>query len=288
MSALASKVALVTGANTGIGLETARGLAEQGATVVMTSRNMDKGNAAVADVKATSGNDKVEVLQLDLASFASIRAAAETFLSKHDRLDILVNNAGLMLSERRTTQEGFEQTFGVNHLGHFLLTDLLLDRIKASAPARIINLSSAGHAMGNKGLDFDDLMYETRKYSGFTAYCDTKLANVYFTRSLAKRLEGTNVVTHAVHPGAIRSNFAVDGDVKGAMGFMFALMRPFFPGTKTGAKTSLHCAISADAGTSTGEYWARSKRKKPAPFALDEAAAERLWTVSEELIASVS
>ncbi|MEM6995385.1 MAG: SDR family oxidoreductase [Myxococcota bacterium] len=280
---LKDKVCLVTGANAGIGRETARGLAQEGATVVMAARNRSKGEEAVADVKETSGNDKVELLELDLASLASVRAAAKTFLERHDRLDLLINNAGLILGDRRTTADGFESTFGINHLGHFEFTRLLLDRIKESAPARIINLASDAHRT-SKGLDFDDLMVERRPYKGMYVYGDSKLANILFTRELSRRLEGSDVVTHAVHPGVVRTGFARDGDVKGALGFLVKLAGPFLLTPTDGAATSLYVALSDDAGKTTGEYWARKTRKTPRKPAQDDAAAKRLWEVSEQLI----
>ncbi|MBL4686555.1 MAG: SDR family oxidoreductase [Nannocystaceae bacterium] len=277
------KVCLVTGANTGIGRETARGLAQQGATVVMAARNRAKGEEAVADIKASTGNDKVELLELDLASLSSVREAAKTFLASHDRLDLLVNNAGLILGDRRTTEDGFESTFGINHLGHFELTRLLLDTIKRSKPARIVNVASDAHR-ASKGLDFDDLMVERRPYKGIGVYADSKLANILFTRELARRLEGSGVITHAVHPGVVRSGFARDGDVKGVLGFLVKVFGPFLLSPADGAATSLHVSLSEDASTSTGEYWARSKRREPRKPALDDAAAKRLWQVSEKLI----
>jgi NAD(P)-dependent dehydrogenase (short-subunit alcohol dehydrogenase family) len=277
------KVCLVTGANTGIGLETARGLAAHGATVVMAARSRDKGDGAVADVKATTGSENVELLLLDLASLASVRAAAREFLARHDRLDILVNNAGLVLGDRRTTEDGFEATLGVNHLGHFELTRLLLDVLERSAPARVVNLASDAHRMSN-GLDFDDLMYERRPYSGMRAYADSKLANILFTRELARRLEGTGVVVHAVHPGVVRSRFARDGDVKGLFGLLVKLGAPFMITPRKGAETSLHVALSDDAATTSGEYWARKQRRRPKAPARNGDDARRLWLESERLL----
>lgn len=281
------KVCLVTGANTGIGRETARGLAQQGATVVMAARNRSKGEEAVADIKACTGNDRVELLDLDLASLTSVREAARTFLASHDRLDLLVNNAGLILGDRQTTEDGFESTFGINHLGHFEFTRLLLDTIKRSKPARIVNVASDAHR-ASKGLDFDDLMVERRPYKSIGVYADSKLANILFTRELARRLEGSGVITHAVHPGVVRSGFARDGDVKGVLGFLVKLFGPFLLSPADGAATSLHVSLSEDASTSTGEYWARSKRREPRQPALDDAAAKRLWEVSEKLLDSAA
>ncbi len=276
-------VSLVTGGNSGIGLETAVGLAERGDTVYLCARNPDKGEAAVADARQRSGSERIHLLSLDLASLASVRAAAAAFLAKEDRLDLLVNNAGLILTARETTEDGFEATFGINHLGPFLLTNLLLPALKAAAPSRIVNLSSTGHTM-SRGLDFDDLMVERRRYEGMLVYCDSKLANVLFTTELARRLEGTGVVAHAVHPGLVRTGFAMDGDAKGWFYWGAKAISPFMLSPKGGAKTSLHVATSEDAGRSSGEYWARRKRKKPSKQARDAEAAARLWAVSEELV----
>lgn len=277
------KVTLITGANAGIGLETAVGMAERGFVVVMGARNEAKGQAAVQTVQGRVPGARVELLTLDLASLASVRAAAAELLERHDRLDVLINNAGLILGDRRVTEDGFEQTFGVNHLGHFLLTHLLLDRLKSSAPARVVNLASDAHRMSS-GLDFDDLMRERRSYAGMPVYGDSKLANILFTRALATRLEGTQVVTHAVHPGVVRTRFAADGDVKGFFATLVKLSGPFMLTAAKGARTSLHVATSPQAGECTGLYWAKSKQRRPNKAALDDAAAERLWTVSAQLV----
>ena len=280
---MSGKISLVTGANSGIGLQTALGLAQRGDTVYLCARSPEKGEAAVAEVREKCGHDRVHLLVLDLASLDSVRAAAAAFLQQQDRLDVLVNNAGLILSERQTTVDGFEATFGINHLGHFLLTHLLLDALKAASPSRIVNLSSTGHSM-SRGLDFDDLMVERRSYVGMNVYCDSKLANLIFSAELARRLEGTGVISHSVHPGVVRTGFAQDGDVKGWFYWGTKLISPFMSTPAGGAKTSLHVATSEDAGRTTGEYWARSRRKKPSKPGRDEEAAARLWQVSEQLL----
>jgi NAD(P)-dependent dehydrogenase (short-subunit alcohol dehydrogenase family) len=285
---MSERIAVVTGANTGIGLETARGLAKAGFRVVMTARDRDKGTAAVEDVRRSTGSDAVELLELDLASLESVRRASDELSSRHDHIDVLVNNAGLVLGDRRTTEDGFEATLGVNHLGHFLWTLRLLDRVKAAAsnggaPGRIVNLASDAHR-SSKGLDFDDLMRERRPYEGFPAYCDSKLANILFTRELARRLEGEGVVVHAVHPGVVGTRFGRDGDVGGLLAAAIALAKPFLLSPEKGARTSLHVALSDDAARTTGDYWAKSKRSKPTRRARDDDAAARLWKVSEELV----
>jgi len=276
-------IALVTGANSGVGKHTAIGLLRQGYRVLITSRNPQRGAEALAEIKRLSEHDEVECLPLDLSSFASIRECAQQVLSSVDRLDLLVNNAGLMLSDRQLTQEGFEMTFGVNHLGHFLLTSLLLDRIVASAPARIVNLSSDAHKGARKGLDWDDLQ-RTRGYKGMGVYCESKLANIYFTRELSRRLEGKGVTVNAVHPGVVRSGFAADGDVKGIFGALISLVRPFMLTESKGARTSLHVATSSELEGKTGGYYAKSRPASITAVAQDDEAAKRLWTLSEAMI----
>ena len=197
------KRVLITGGNTGIGKASASRLARRGADVVFTSRDAERGAAALAEVRAESGRDDVELMSLDLGSLASVRGFAAEYHSRHQRLDVLINNAGvIVLGERKVSADGFELMFGVNHLGHFLLTDLLLDLLRASAPSRIVVLSSDGYKMAPNGLDFDDLQSE-RDFDGLTKYGHSKLANVYFTTELARRLAGTGVSVNAVHPGYV-------------------------------------------------------------------------------------
>ena len=274
-------MAVVTGANTGVGLETARGLAERGMTVVMCSRDPERGRAALEDVRASTGSGSVELVRLDLASLESVRAAAAEILERHPRIAILVNNAGAVLSDRRTTADGFEATFGVNHLGHFLLTHLLLDRLKQSAPARIVVLSSDAHRMV-KGLDFDDLQAR-RRYRGIMVYARSKLANALFVLELAERLRGTGVTVNAVHPGVVRSGFALDGDTHGLYTFFVGLAGRFMLTPEQGALTSIHCATDPGLETTTGMYFARSRPRRPTHAALDRDAALRLWEISEQL-----
>mgnify|MGYP006277643385 CR=1 FL=1 len=283
---MGTRIAVVTGANSGIGLETARGLAEAGHRVVMTARDRRKGEAAVADVKRSTGREAVELLELDLASLASVRRAADRLRERHERIHVLVNNAGLVLGDRRTTEDGFEATFGINHLGHFLWTLRLLPVVKSAgtdaSPGRIVNLASDAHRQ-SRGLDFDDLMRERRPYRGFPVYCDSKLANVLFTRELAARLEGEPVVAHAVHPGVVGTRFARDGDA-GLVGAFFALFKPLLLTPAKGARTSLHVALSDEAARTSGDYWAKETRRRPARPARDDVAARRLWEISESLV----
>jgi len=277
-------VAVVTGANTGIGLETARGLAALGMTVVMTARTRSKGEAAVAEVKQSTGSAAVELLDLDLAELASVRAAAAGLLERHPRLNLLVNNAGLIVDERRVTADGFEMTFGVNHLGPFLFTELLLDALKSGAPARIVNVASAAHATSRRGLDFDDLMRERRKYAAMSAYGDSKLANILHALELSGRLEGSGVTTYAVHPGAVGTSFGQDGDTSGLFPALFKVAKPLLRTPARGAATSLYVATSPDVASHSGRYYANRKVKRTTKHGRDADAAERLRAVSATLV----
>jgi NAD(P)-dependent dehydrogenase (short-subunit alcohol dehydrogenase family) len=281
---LKGKVVVVTGSNVGIGLETAVGVAAQGATTVLACRNQDKAEAAAKEVTQRTWNDDVHVVALDLADLESVAAAADDILGRWPRLDVLVNNAGGTWSARQATAQGFEYTFGVNHLGHFSLTNRLRSRLEASAPARIINVTSVGHHFARNGMRFDDLQSE-RGYDAMEAYCRSKLANVLFTRELAKRLDD-GVTANAAHPGPVRSGFGMDGDLTGFMGFGMRLVRPFEISPKRGAKTSIHLASSPAVANRTGLYWVRSKPGHMSRRARDDAAAARLWTESEALLSS--
>jgi NAD(P)-dependent dehydrogenase (short-subunit alcohol dehydrogenase family) len=276
------KVALITGGNSGIGKHTAIGLLQQGYRVMITSRDPERGKAALAEIEQAGGGS-VECLPLDLARFDSIRECAQQVLARHDRLDVLVNNAGLMLGDRRQTAEGFEMTFGVNHLGHFLLTQLLLDRLIASAPARVVNLSSDAHKGASKGMSWSDLQH-TERYSGVAAYCESKLANIYFTRELSRRLEGKGVTVNAVHPGAVASGFARDGDTQGLLRAVFSIFRPFMISEAKGARTSIYVATSPKLEGETGGYYAKCRPAKLTKVAQDDEQARKLWEVSESLI----
>ena len=281
-SSLSEKTILITGANSGIGKATAAALVARGATVIMAARDLEKGKAAAASIP--EGTGRLVCKQLDLASFASIRRFAAEVLAEHERLHVVINNAGLMLSERRQTEEGLEQTLGINHVGHFLLTDLLLDRIKASAPARIINVSSKAHTQAG-GLDFDDPMGE-KSYDGFKAYSRSKLANVLFTQELAERLEGSGVTVNSLHPGVVASGFARDGDAQGFFGAFFKWGARFLRSPQSGAATSIFLATDPDVASVSGQYFADCKPKKVAKAARDKDAQRRLWQMTERWVAS--
>jgi NAD(P)-dependent dehydrogenase (short-subunit alcohol dehydrogenase family) len=285
---LTGKVIIVTGANSGIGKETALALASMGATVVMTARNATKGEQARTEVVDRSGSDRVVLGILDLASFASIRTFAAWFLDEFDRLDVLVNNAGLMVDTRQETADGFELMFGTNHLGHFLLTDLLRQRLVDSAPARVIVLSSVAHRWAFKGLDRDDLQ-GTVRFGGGRNYGLSKLANAQFARELARQLQGTGVTVFAVHPGSIYSGFGVDGDTGALSWWITTFGRYVLRSPKTGAKTTVMLASSTKPKVTarSGAYWSHGRRWPASRHARNADDARWLWEESARLIAEV-
>ena len=282
-SSMKGRTCLITGASGGIGKETAVALATLGATVVMVSRDSERGKAALADVRRRSGgSNNVHLMLADLASLQAVRSLASEFQQGHQQLHVLVNNAGALNSKLSLTKDGFETTFGVNHLAHFLLTSLLLDLLKASAPSRIVNVSSSAHTRG--AIDFDGLRGE-RKYAGIAAYSQSKLANVLFSNELARRLEGTGVTANSLHPGVIRSGFGHNNSgIWGALfGVFHAVARPFLLTPEQGAQTSIYLASSPDVEGVTGKYFAKSKQTQSSDRSHDTDLAQRLWQVSEEL-----
>ena len=273
------KTVVITGGNAGIGKETAVALATSGARVVFTSRNPTRGADALGEIRSRSGSDDVEVMALDLASFSSVRSFAAELSDREPRIDVLLNNAGLVLSKRQVTEDGNEMVFQVNHLGHFLLTDLLHDRLVASAPARVVNVASDAHKQARRGLDFDDLQSE-RKYRSFGVYAKSKLANILFTRELAKRWADTGVTANALHPGFVASSFGRDGDSGKLGSLVYPLLKPFALTPVQGSQTSVYVASAPELEGITGGYWAKSAPANPAAAARDDAAALRLWDVS--------
>jgi NAD(P)-dependent dehydrogenase (short-subunit alcohol dehydrogenase family) len=269
------KVCIVTGGNTGIGKATVAGLAKRGTTVVIACRDVDKGNAALDELAASTGSKDLHVMQLDLASLASVRAFAAAFMAKFARLDVLVANAGVMTAKRQLTADGLEMNFGVNHVGHFLLVELLLPLLQASAPSRIVVVSSNMHASGK--IDFDDLAME-KSWSG--SYPRSKLANMLFVRALAKRLEGTKVVVNGLHPGVISTSLARDYSAA-----IRLIAKWFFKSPEQGARTSLYLATAPEVAEISGRYFVNEKEQQPGAAALDDALAEQLWTSTEHLIA---
>jgi NAD(P)-dependent dehydrogenase (short-subunit alcohol dehydrogenase family) len=222
-------------------------------------------------------------MPLDLARFASVRDFAKRWGDEHDQLDVLVNNAGLILNSRRQTDDGYEMTFQVNHLGPFLLTQLLRDQLVAGDDARVVNVASDAHSSARRGLDFDDLQ-STRHYRGFRVYGKTKLANILFTRELARRWADTGVTANAVHPGFVASSFGRDGDTGRFGALLFPLLKPFALSPEQGARTQVYVASAPELAGITGGYWVKSAPATPSAAAQDDAAAARLWQVSEELV----
>jgi len=274
------KICVVTGANSGIGKETVRGLARMGAHIVMACRNAEKGQAALEEIRREPGAGQIDLLVAELGSQSAVRDLAAQIRSNYPRLDVLINNVGALFSKRRLSSDGIEMTMALNHLGVFLLTLSLLDLLKASAPSRIVNVSSAAHERAK--IDFADLQFEHRKYAGFSAYGQSKLMMNLFTVELARRLKGTGVTVNSLHPGLVSTNFGSEG---GGAGFkaIFGLIRPFMLTSEQGAQTTLHMATSAEGAERSGDYFVKSKPAKPNSLSLDPQLAAQLWQVSESL-----
>lgn len=275
------KVCVVTGANSGIGKETALALAGMGATVVLVCRSGARGTEALNDIKARTGNDAVSLVIADFSSQQQVRSAAAEILEQFDRLDVLVNNAGVTPWERRVTAEnGLELIFAVNHLAPLLLTTLLLDRLKASAPARVVTVSSGAHR--RRALDFDDLQNEKR-YVPFDVYSQSKLANVYFTYVLARRLEGTGVTANCLHPGVVST--ALFRHLPFVLRIALKFARPLLLTSAQGADTVVYLAAAPEVADVSGRFFERREAVESSPASYDEDAARRLWEVSEALTA---
>ncbi|RUT32614.1 SDR family oxidoreductase [Arsenicitalea aurantiaca] len=273
------RVAIVTGATGGVGLETARELARRGFTVGVHGRSEEKGEAAIRSIADTARYpDRLHFLKADLADLSAVRSLAGTINDRFAKVDVLINNAGLVNARRKVTIDGFEETFAVNHLAHFLLTGLILDRIRSAAPARIINLSSNAHLAGK--MHFDDLQAE-RRYSTFGVYGNTKLANLLFTFELARRLSGSGVTVNAVHPGAVATGFAQNNG--GLAMLAMRILRPFFLTPEKGAATSIHVATAPELEAVTGRYFYKSRQHKTSARAQDAETARLLWERSEEM-----
>lgn len=272
------KICMVTGANSGIGRATALGLAKLGATVVMVCRDAGRGQTVWAEIREESGNPAVELMIADLSSQAAIRKLAADYKHTHDSLHVLINNAGVVANQRTVTEDGIELQFAVNHLAHFMLTMLVLDVLKASAPSRIVNVTSSAESFGT--IKFDDLMTE-EKYTPMGAQAQAKLANVMFTYELARRLEGTGVMGNCLNPGAVRTK--ITQDMGGWFGLMARLARPFAKTPEQGAETPLYLATSSEVEGVSGKYFENKKAKPTSQKSYDTAAARRLWDVSAEL-----
>jgi retinol dehydrogenase-14 len=275
------KVCMITGANAGIGRATALGLAKMGATVVMVCRNAERGEAALQEIRAESGNPRVELLVADLSSQAAIRKLASDFKARYSQLHVLVNNAGVAPVRRSVTADGIESVFAVNYLAPFLLTNLLLDELKTSAPARVVNVAGDFHRKAT--IHFDDLMSE-RAYSGVGANNQAKLALILSTYELARRLDGTGVTANCLHPGPTATDAPLnDPDLPAFSRTMYRLVRVFFQSPQKGAETSIYLASSPEIEGVTGKYFIKRAAVASSPESYDVAIAQRLWDVSAGL-----
>jgi len=275
------KICLVTGASSGIGKATALGLAKLGATVVMVCRDAARGEAALSEIKQKSGNNFVDLLVADLSSQEAIRRLASEYKSRYQRLHVLINNAGVYYTKRHITADGLEAMFAVNYLARFLFTHLLLDIIKQSAPARIINVAGAYHAKGK--INFDDLQGE-KDFDGQRANHQSKLADVLFTYELARRLEGTRVTVNCLHPGMVATDLIdKDKDFPVFFKYLYKLSRPLMKSPAQGAETSLYLASSPEVEGITGQYFVNKKIAQSSPDSHNVQLAQRLWEVSEKL-----
>ena len=272
------KVVLITGGTSGIGKASAVALASMGAEVVVIGRNEERGERAAEEIRRESGNEKVSLMLADLSVQADVRRLAEEFQERHGRLDVLVNNAGLVQSQRTETPDGIETQLAINHLAPFLLTNLLLDLLRASAPSRIVTVSSDAHRWAK--LDLDDLQ-SRKRYRGMQVYGTTKLANILFTRELSERLEGTGVTANAMHPGGVNTNFG--NNQRGPMSLLFRAFKPFMRTPEQGADTLIYLASSPEVEGMTGKYVADRKMKVASDAAYDETLQKKLWEASQEL-----
>ena len=276
---MAGRTVLVTGGTSGIGKATALGLAAMGAHVAITGRDHGRTDGAAREIRAAGGG-QVDAFVADLSSLSQVRRLADEVFQSLSTIDVLVNNVGGYWNTRHVTADGLEHTFALNHLAPFLLTHLLLDRLKESEPARVVTVSSNAHRLGR--VDFDDLQGE-RSYSGARAYNQSKLANVLFTYELARRLRGTSVTANALHPGLVSTAFGAE-DPGRAQRLLVPFMRPFMKTPAQGAATSIHVASAPGLEHVTGRYFANSKPKRSSERSYDEDAAARLWQVSADLV----
>jgi len=284
-STMSGKTILITGGTSGLGLVSALELARLGATVIIHGRSKEKCKRTVSDIRAQIPDANLDYLLADLASLAQVKAMANSCLESYQRLDVLINNAGAMFVKRKLSQDGFEMTFAVNHLSHFLLTNLLLQLILDTAnfqgEARIINVSSGAHR--NAGLDFNDLHFEIGYGTGMKAYGRSKLANLLFSLELEKRLTGTSATVNSLHPGLVATNMASNNSP--IIGWASRLIGPVFAlSPEQGAQTTIYLASSPEVIGHSGGYYYEQQRIEPNPAALDFTSAQRLWKVSEDMV----
>jgi retinol dehydrogenase 14 len=277
---MTGRTVLVTGGTSGIGKATAIGLAALGACLAITGRDLPRAEAAADDIRAATNNPNVIAFGADMSSQAEVRRLASEVLDACPRLHVLVNNVGGFWSGRHATADGLERTFAVNHLAPFLFTELLLDRLKSSAPARVVTVASGAQSLGK--IDFDDLQGE-RDYSGDTAYNQSKLASVMFTYELARRLEGTAVTANVLHPGVVNTGFGAE-DPSLVFKVLVPFFRPFMKTPQQGAATSIYLASSPDVDAVTGTYFVKGRPQRSSKASYDDEAATRLWQVSADLV----
>lgn len=277
---LAGRDIVVTGATDGIGKVTARELAKMGAGVTVVARNAAKGARVVREIRAESGHDNVHFVRADLSSLRSVTAAAEALKTRLEKIDVLVNNAGALFQRRELTEDGIERTFALNHLAYVALTARLFDHLQAAATARIVNVASRAHEGAR--LDLDDLQNE-RRYSGWVAYGQSKLANIYFTYELARRLRGTTVTANCLHPGFVASRFGDNN--AGLFRVAFGVAKSLSAiSVEEGAKTSVYLASAGEVAAVNGAYFDRCREVRSSPVSYDEGIARALWRVSEEIV----
>ena len=276
------KTVLITGANTGIGKETAIDLARRGARIIIACRDLEKAKAAADLITNVTGSKDVTIKHLDLASLKSVRSFAEDINKNENKLDILINNAGIMNCPYSKTEDGYEMQFGVNHLGHFLLTNLLLDLLKKSAPSRIVTVSSLAHAYGGP-MNIDDINSE-KEYSEWGSYSRSKLANVLFSRELAKKLQGTDVSTYSLHPGAISTELTRHWKKSLLWKPLLFLGEYLIKTPEEGAQTTIYCTVEESLASETGKYYSDCAEKTPSKAALDDDTSKRLWELSEKMV----
>ena len=272
------KYVLITGATSGIGKETAKGLALMDANLILVARNEEKAKKTVTELKKINSSIEIDYFLADLSSMEQTRTFAENVKKKYQKLDVLINNAGLVIGERKTTAEGYEYTFALDHLSPFLLTGLLLDLLKKGTHSRIITVSSQAHKMGK--IEFGDLMLQ-ESYSPFKAYSQAKLANALFGYELARRLNGLNITSNTLHPGTVNSNFG--SDLSGFFRVLIYLFKPFMISPKKGAETSVYLASSHDVEGITGKYFIKKKPAQTSRLSYNIETARRLWEESEKL-----
>lgn len=277
---LNNKLCIVTGANSGIGKETVRAFAQQGAYVVMVCRNEQRAHQAKEELVAHTGHAGIEVMLADLAIQHDVRQLADKISNKFEKADILVNNAGIIADEREETLDGIEKTLAVNHLAPFLLTNLLLNHLKKSEDARVVNVSSEVHRLGAKSFDINDLQLRTG-YSAMRAYGVSKLCNIMFTHELAKRTQGSNITTNSLHPGVVRTQLAEEANWM--MKLFYWIGSPFMRSPQSGAETSIYLATADEIQEQNGQYFRNKKVATPASIAFDDELTERLWQLSADL-----